>query len=64
MRPRAVVNIARADSDSLIGGTTVARRMHEVADQRGVGVEVFIFAGAAREAYLRYAAEGATFVSI
>lgn len=115
MRPRAVVNIVRADSDSLIGGTTVARRMHEVADERGVTVEVFIFAGAqraltdprrqdyndavddllrrgvevsaclnfalsldatdaltkrgiqlvaAREAYLRYAAEGATVVSI
>lgn len=115
MRPKTVVNLVRAEADALIGGTTVARRMHEVAEERGVDLEVFIFAGAqraltdqrrteynaavddlvakgvqvsaclnfalsmdagdaitrrgiqlvaAREAYLRYATEGATVVSI
>ncbi len=48
MRPKTVINIVRADSDALIGATTVARRMHEVADARGVTVEVFIFAAAQR----------------
>ncbi len=45
---KTVINIVRADTDSLIGGTTVARRIHEVAAGRGVALEVFVFAGAQR----------------
>lgn len=46
--PKTVINIVRADGDSLIGGTTVARRIHEVAAERGVSLEVFVFASAQR----------------
>lgn len=45
---KTVINLIRAETDSLIGGTTVARRINEVATQRGVSLEVFIFAGAQR----------------
>ncbi|MBX7432888.1 hypothetical protein JDV09_12330 [Mycobacterium sp. Y57] len=45
---KTVINIVRADTDSLIGATTVTRRMHEVAAGRGVSLEVFVFAGAQR----------------
>jgi len=47
-RPLTVINLIRSDADALIGGTTVARRIHEVAAERGVGLEVFVFAGAQR----------------
>jgi hypothetical protein len=47
-RTKTVINLVRADTDSLIGGTTVARRIHEVAAERGVSLEVFVFAGAQR----------------
>jgi hypothetical protein len=48
VRPTTVINLVRAETDALIGGTTVARRMAEVAADRGVNVEVFIFASAQR----------------
>lgn len=46
--PKTVINLVRADGDALIGGTTVARRIHEVAADRGVSLEVFVFAAAQR----------------
>ncbi|WP_099023065.1 hypothetical protein [Mycolicibacterium palauense] len=45
---KTVINVVRADTDSLIGATTVARRIHEVAPSRAVTLEVFVFAGAQR----------------
>lgn len=45
---KTVINVVRAEADSLIGATTVARRIHEVAAGRGVMLEVFVFAGAQR----------------
>ncbi|MDY6808248.1 MAG: hypothetical protein SW127_04440 [Actinomycetota bacterium] len=47
-RPKTVINIVRADTDALIGATTVSRRIHEVAADRGVTLEVFVFASAQR----------------
>ena len=43
-----VVHLVSANMDSLMGAITVAMRMHEVAAERGVKVEVFIFAAAQR----------------
>ncbi|MGK2316436.1 hypothetical protein [Gordonia rhizosphera] len=48
IQPKTVINIVRADTDALIGATTVSRRIHEVAPERGVTLEVFVFASAQR----------------
>lgn len=48
MTRKTVIHIVRADSDSLMGGATVARRINEVSSERGVTLEVFVFAGAQR----------------
>lgn len=45
---KTVIHIVGSSMDSLIGGTTVARRIHDVQQSRGVSLEVFIFAGAQR----------------
>jgi hypothetical protein len=43
-----VLHVVSGDSDSLIGAITVAHRIADVADQRGVRLEMFVFAGAQR----------------
>ena len=43
-----VLHVVSPDSDALIGAVTVAGRIAEVADQRGVRLEMFVFAGAQR----------------
>ena len=48
MTRKTVIHIVRADTDSLTGGVTVAQRISEVSSERGVTLEVFVFAGAQR----------------
>ncbi len=48
MTRKTVIQIVRADADSLMGGATVAQRISEVSSERGITLEVFVFAGAQR----------------
>lgn len=43
-----VLHVVSADTDNLIGAVTVAGRMADVQQERGIRVEVFIFAAAQR----------------
>jgi hypothetical protein len=43
-----VLHVVSPDGDALIGAVTVAGRIADVAQERGVRLEVFVFAGAQR----------------
>ncbi|THG32829.1 DsrE family protein [Naasia lichenicola] len=47
--PKTVVHIFHDDPDSLRTGTRAAQRIHEVAHERGVDIEVFCFGPAQRQ---------------
>lgn len=47
--PKTVVHVFHDDPDSLRTGTRVAQRVAEVAEERGVEVEVFCFGPAQRQ---------------
>ncbi|WP_034270509.1 DsrE family protein [Actinospica robiniae] len=46
--PKTVIHVFHDDDDSLATGTRVAQRIHEVAAENGVTVEVFCFGPAQR----------------
>ncbi|GAA5037051.1 hypothetical protein HNP84_003045 [Thermocatellispora tengchongensis] len=46
--PKTVVHVFHGDDDSIVTGTRVAQRVHEVAAERGAEVEVFCFGPAQR----------------
>ena len=45
---KTIIHLVHADTDALMGATTVAGRIHEVGTTYALAVEVFIFAAAQR----------------